>query len=67
MGDISGTNRVRNEELLHRVEEDRNVLHRMKRRKANWIGHVLLRNWFLKHDIEGKIEGRNEGMTRKKT
>jgi hypothetical protein len=26
--------------------------------KANWIGHVLLRNYFLKHVIEGQIEGK---------
>jgi uncharacterized protein YgiM (DUF1202 family) len=31
-----------------------------KRRKANWIGHVLHRNCALKHRIEGKIEERTE-------
>jgi len=30
--------RVRNEEVLHRVKEDRNILHIIKRGKANWIG-----------------------------
>jgi hypothetical protein len=30
----------------------------MKRRKANWIGHVLRRNYLLKHVIERKIDGR---------
>ena len=30
----------------------------MKSRKANWIGHVLRRNCFLKRVIEGNIEGR---------
>jgi hypothetical protein len=30
----------------------------MKRRKANWIGHVLCRNCLLRHIFEGKIEGR---------
>jgi hypothetical protein len=25
---------------------------------ANWIGNILRRNCFLKHLIEGKIEGR---------
>jgi hypothetical protein len=38
---ISGTNRVRNEEVLHRVKEERNIVHTIKRRKANWIGHIL--------------------------
>ena len=49
---------MRNEELLHRVKEERNIIHTAKRRKANWIGHILYRNCLLKHLIEGKIEGR---------
>jgi hypothetical protein len=39
---------------------DRNVVRTIKRRKANWIGHVLRRNCLLKHGIEGKLEGRIE-------
>jgi hypothetical protein len=57
---ISWTDRVRNEEVLRRVKEMRNILHTIKRRKANWIGHILRRNCILKHVIEGKIEGRTE-------
>jgi hypothetical protein len=52
------TDRVRTEEVLHRVNEERNILHTIKRRKANWIGHILRRNCLLKHMIEGKLEGR---------
>jgi hypothetical protein len=51
---------VGNEEALHRGKEERNILHAVKRRKANWIGHVLRRNCLLKQVIEGKIEGRME-------
>jgi hypothetical protein len=51
---------VRNEEVLHRVKEERNILHTIKRRKANWIGHILRRNCLLKQVIEGKSEGRIE-------
>jgi hypothetical protein len=36
----------------------------IKRRKANWTGHILCRNCLLKHIIEGKIEGRIEMMGR---
>jgi hypothetical protein len=57
---IIWTDRVRNEEVLHRVKEERNILHTIKRRKANWIGHILRRNCLLKHVIEGKLEGRTE-------
>jgi hypothetical protein len=56
--EISWTDRVRNEVL--RVEEKRNILHTVKRRKANWIGHILRRNCLIKHVIEGKLEGRIE-------
>jgi hypothetical protein len=71
MEKISWTDRVRNEEVLHRVKEERSSLHTIKRRKANWIGHILRRNCLLKHVIEGKIEGRIEvtgrrGRRRKK-
>ena len=48
---------MKNEEVLHRVKEERNILYTVKRRKANWIGHILGRNCFLKHIIEGKTEG----------
>jgi hypothetical protein len=46
---------VRNEEVLQRIKEERNILHRVKRRKANWIGHILRRICLLKHVTEGKI------------
>jgi hypothetical protein len=35
--------RVRNGEVLHRVREDRNILNKIKIRKANWIGDFFLR------------------------
>jgi hypothetical protein len=57
--EISWTDRVKNE-VLHRVKEERNILHTINRRKANWIGHMLRRNYLLKHVIEGKLEGRIE-------
>jgi hypothetical protein len=60
MEKISWTYRVRNEEVLHRVKEERNIVHTIKRRKANWIGHILRRKCLLKHVIEGKLKGRIE-------
>jgi hypothetical protein len=68
MEKISWTDRVRNEEVLHRVKVERNILHTIKRRKANWIGHILRRNCLLKHVIEGTLEGRIQMKgSRKKT
>jgi hypothetical protein len=66
MEKVSWPDRVRND-VLKRVEEERNILHTMKRRKANRIDHFLRRNCLLKHVTEGKIEGRSDGKTRKKT
>jgi hypothetical protein len=51
--------------LLHRVKEERNILHTIKRRKANWIGHILRKNCLLKHVIEGKLEGMIEMTERR--
>jgi hypothetical protein len=47
---------VTNEGVLHRFKEERNILHTIKRGKANWIGHILCRNCLLKHMVEGKRE-----------
>jgi hypothetical protein len=56
MEKISLMDRINNEAVLHRVKEERNILHTI-RRKANWIGHILCRNCLLSHIIEGKIIG----------
>jgi hypothetical protein len=55
-----GKDHVRNEEVLQRVEERRNTLHEICKRKANWIGHILRRNCLLQRVTEGKIKGEIE-------
>jgi len=57
MEKISWTDHVRNEEVLLRVKEQMNILHEIRKRKANWIGHILCRNCLLQWVIEGKIKG----------
>jgi len=57
MEEISWTDHVRNEEVLLRVKGQRNILHEISKRKANWIGHILSRNYLLQRVIEGKIKG----------
>jgi hypothetical protein len=71
MEKISWTDHVRNEEVLLRESEQRNILHEIRKRKAHWIGHILRRNCLLKEVIEGKIKGRikvtrRRGRRRKK-
>jgi len=65
MEKISWTDHVRNGEVLFRVNEQRNILHEIRKRKANWIGHILRRNCLLQEVIEGKIKGETE-VTRRR-
>ena len=66
---ISWTDYVRNEDVLLRVKEQRNILHEISKRKTNWIGHILCRNCLLQQVTEEKIKGgdRSDRKTRKKT
>ena len=41
-------------------KEQRNILLEISKRKANWIGHILRRNFLLQPIIEGNIKGRIE-------
>jgi hypothetical protein len=54
---ISWTDHVRNEGVLLRVKEQRNILHAISKRKANWIDLIVRRNCLLGQVIEGKIKG----------
>jgi hypothetical protein len=57
MEKISWTDHVRNEDVLLRVKEQRNIPHEIRKRKANWIGHILRRNCLLQRVTEGKVQG----------
>jgi len=57
MEKVSWTDHVRNEDVLLRVKEQRNTLHKIRKRKANWICHILRRNCLLQRVTEGKIQG----------
>jgi hypothetical protein len=56
MEKISWTDHVRNEKVLLRVNEQRNILHEIRKQKANWIGHILHRDCLLQRVTEGKIQ-----------
>jgi hypothetical protein len=57
MEKICWTDHVKKEEVLLRVKEQRNILYEIRKRKANWIGHILCRNCLLQRVTEGKIQG----------
>ena len=46
--------------MLLRVNEQRNILHEIRKLKTNWIGHILRRNCLLQQVIEGKMKGEME-------
>jgi hypothetical protein len=52
------------EEVLQKVKEERNILHTIKRRNVNSLGHILHRDCLLKHVIKGKTKGRRDVMKR---
>jgi hypothetical protein len=51
------TDRVKNEDALQGVKKEKDILHSIKRRKANSVGHRLCRKCLLKHVIDGEIKG----------
>jgi len=57
MEKIVWTDRVRSEEVLQTVKDERNIPQTIKRRRANWIGHTLRGNCLLKQVIKGKTKG----------
>jgi len=53
---ISWTAHVSNKEVWSLVNEQRCLVHVVKQRQANWIGHVLRHDCLLKTVLEGKME-----------
>jgi len=51
------TQHVENDEILHKVKEERNILHKIQRCKTDWFGHIMCRNCLLKYTNDGMIEG----------
>jgi hypothetical protein len=58
--EISWTDHVRNEEVIKRGKEERNILQTIQRRKAKLTGHILGRNCIIKQVIGGDIKGRKK-------
>jgi hypothetical protein len=50
---------------IRRVEGEGNIIQKIKTRKTNWFGQILLWNCLLKHVIEGKVRGRIQVVERR--
>jgi hypothetical protein len=55
--EISWTDRVKNEEVLRTLKEERDFLHTRKIRRAKWVGHILRMNCLLEQGIQRNMEG----------
>jgi hypothetical protein len=51
MEKVIWTDGAKNGELLHRVKDEWNSARIIKWRKANWIVHMLCRNYLLKYVV----------------
>src|ERR1051325_2092794 len=58
MEKISWKDLKTNDEVLHLVEEKRNIVITIEKRKKNWIGHIVRGNSLLKLVLEGRMEGK---------
>jgi len=52
-------------EVLHKVKEERNIICKMKRNNSNWIGHILRKNYLLRHGVEGELGEKKEETGRR--
>ena len=60
------TERKRNETIMEEIEEKRNIMTSLMRRKVKLVGHLLRHNNFITNIIEGKVAGRRpRGRPRK--
>ena len=58
MEGITWSDKKTNEQVLLEVEEERNLLKNVVKRKKNWIGHIVRGEGLLKLVIEGRMEGK---------
>ena len=55
---VSWEDKKTNEEVLCFVGEERSFIDTIRKRKKNWIGHVVRGEGLLKLVLEGRMEGR---------
>ena len=63
MEKIKWSEKVTNEEIIERIREERTLFNTIVRRKANWIGHILGKNFLLHDAIEEQMTKVKEIIT----
>lgn len=52
--EINPSSCAKNDAVLRKVKEEKNVIHTIKRSKCCWVGDNLRRNWSREHVSERK-------------
>ena len=66
---VKWSDKIKNDEVLRRAGEERQLLNNIRKRKRNWVGHVLRGNGILRDVLEGSVEergGRKRGRRKRK-
>ena len=58
MEGVSWSEKNTNEQVLREVREEKSLLENVVKRKKNWIGHIVRGERLLKHEMEGRMEGK---------
>ena len=65
MEHVKWTDKITNAVVLERVGEGRIILQLIKKKKRNWLGHWLRRNYLLKDALEGMVNGKKVHVRRR--
>jgi len=60
MLEIKWSDKVRNEDALQLIEEDRVIINSTKLRKQEWTGHVWRHKGMFRDVIEGRLLGQSQ-------
>ena len=64
---INWTDKVSNQQVLARIQEERSLINSIQQRKHKWLGHVLRHDGLLHRILEGRMEGkRGRGRRRQR-
>jgi hypothetical protein len=58
MEKIKWTDKVSNKKVLEKVGEERQLIRTIRKRKSNWIGHILRGEGIIRQALEGTVKGR---------
>ena len=67
MEKVKWSDKVNNEQVHERIGGKKALLNNTLHTKANWIGHILRRNYLLHDAIEGKMTEVKEVRRRRRT